>query len=222
MSGAWETPPNVLVGMLHVETTTIAWSFGFRNLIIPGYIPPFPVAGVPYDMGRNMMCWHALNIGADYVFMLDTDVIPPRDTIPRLISHRQPIVSGLYNRRSPPWSIPVAQKDGQWFTNFKKGGTYEVDVVGAGCLLLERGFLIDMLKRFPIDPKRGKIWFDWRSDMPESLPREERMSEDFSMCRQARMHGYKVYLDTSIECIHQGLADSTYQLFKPAEVRVLT
>ena len=222
------------VGILHTEIVPIAWAFGLRNLIIPGRIPPIPVAGMPFDMARNVICQHALMAGAHAVFMYDSDVIPPRDTILRLLAHKQPIVSGMYCRRSPPWSVPVAQKDFQWFTNFKMGGTYEVDLVGSGCLLLRREFLIDMAQRFPQDRRRGKIWFDWKSDMPRREPHEpfdpnnptilpqEATSEDFSMCQAARKHGYKVLLDTSIQCYHDGFAESTYGQYKPAEVRVLT
>lgn len=234
MSGAWEIPPNVLVGILHTEHVPLAWAFGFRNLIIPGRLPPMPVSGMPYDHGRNTICHHALNIGADAVFMFDSDVIPPRDAILRLLQHRKPIVSGMYCRRSPPHGVPVAMKNGQWFTQFQMGGTYPVDLVGSGCLLLSREFLIDMAQRFPQDVRRGKIWFDWKSDMPRLQPGEvydprnpkilphEASSEDFTMCIAARKHGYEVLLDTSIRCKHDGLAESDYAEYKPAEIRVLT
>lgn len=221
MSGAWEIPPNVQVGILHTDHVPIAWAFGLRNLIIPGHLPPLPVAGMPFDMARNFICQVALQRGADAVFMLDSDVIPPRDTIPRLLAHNKPIVSGMYCRRSPPWSVPVAQKDYRWFTEFQMGGTYPVHLVGSGCLLLRSEFLIDMAQRFPLDARRGKIWFDWRSDMP-NLPVGEATSEDFSMCIAARKHGYEVLLDTSIRCKHDGLAESDYLEYKPAEVRVIT
>lgn len=224
LAGAWEIPPNVLVGILHTEIVPISWAFGLRNLIVPGNLPIMPVSGMPFDMSRNVICQHALNVGADAVLHLDSDVIPPRDAILRLLAHRQPIVSGLYCRRSPPWSVPVAQKDGQWLTNFKPGSTVEVDLVGAGCLLLRREFLLDMAQRFPLAPELGKVWFWWRSDLPEATTkREDRTSEDFSTCRAAiNRGGYKVLLDTSIVCRHVGLSDSTYMHYRPAEVIPVT
>ena len=102
MAGAWEikAAKQVLVGILHVDNVTVAWSLGFRNLIIPGEI--LPVTGMPFDMARNTICRHALEHDFEYVFMLDSDVIPPSDTILRLMSHRQPFISGVYCRRSPP------------------------------------------------------------------------------------------------------------------------
>ena len=49
MPAAWEIKQSksVLVGILHTDLTTVAWSLGLRNLIIPGDI--LPVAGMPYD-----------------------------------------------------------------------------------------------------------------------------------------------------------------------------
>lgn len=50
-TGCWEIQQRnkVLCAILHVDTTTIAWALGLRNLIIPG--PIMPVAGMPYDPG---------------------------------------------------------------------------------------------------------------------------------------------------------------------------
>lgn len=237
MPVSWETPPNVLFSMLHTETVPLSWAFGLRNLQIPGRLPPFPVSGMPYDHARNTACQAALEMGADYVFFLDSDVIPPHDVIWRLLKHKAPIVSGLYNRRMPPWAIPVAQKPlGQWWVDdaaVAKGLTVEVDVVGAGCLLLSRDFLENMRARFPLNPAMGRIWFEWKSDRPVlkdpktgmDLPPEqqhEKSSEDFSMCMAARRNGYKVLLDTSIRCRHVGLGSSTYKEYYPDQVQVYT
>ena len=179
MPGAWEIrqQQSVLCGILHVDTTTVAWAFGLRNLIMPGSF--MPVAGMPFDMARNVVCGKALELGAEWVFFLDSDVIPPRDAVLRLMSHRQPVVSGVYCRRSPPHGLPVMIKNGQWVTQFVSGSVIDVDVVGAGCLLIHRTVLGALP---PLDERRGKRWFDWRVDMQHLLPPGEAMSEDFMFC----------------------------------------
>ena len=145
MPGAWEVQNvgRVLVGILHTDVTTMAWSLGLRQLQVPGNI--LPVAGMPYDMARNKINQAALEGGFDFVFHLDSDVIPPPDTILRLMQHNQPIISGVYCRRSPPHGLPVMIKDGQWVTQYPQNSIIDVDVVGAGCLLLRR----DLLEHFP-------------------------------------------------------------------------
>jgi hypothetical protein len=219
VAGSWELRQqnSVLVGILHTDIVPIAWSFGLRNLQIPGAI--LPVAGMPYDMARNVICMKALEMGAEWVFHLDSDVIPPNDAIPRLIAHKQPIISGMYCRRSPPVSVPVMIRGANWHTNFPMGSLQEVDLVGAGCLLIHRTVLE---KLPPISPERGKHWFDWRVDMAGILPQGEALSEDFSFNLHARRHGYKVLVDTSIQCRHVGLGQSSYGRFDPCEATPVT
>lgn len=210
MPGSWEQQNKVLVGVLHVDVVTIHWAMSFRDLIIPGGV--MPMAGTPYDHGRNLICMKALEIGATHVFMLDSDVMLPYDTILRLIKHNQPIISGIYCRRSPPAGVPVMQRQGQWVTQYPKNSIIEVDVVGSGCLLIRRDVLEKMKPSSP-----GHHWFDWRVDMRGSgvFPDDECMSEDFVFCNNARKQGWKVLVDTSIMCKHVGYAEATFAAFNP-------
>jgi hypothetical protein len=217
MAGAWEIRDSNLVvcGILHTEVTTMAWSLGFRNLQIPG--PVLPLTGMPFDHARNVACQKALEIGAQYIFFLDSDVVPPHDAIYRLISHRQPIISGVYCRRSPPVAVPVLIRNGTWFTVPPNSGIVEIDLVGAGCLLIHRSLLESLPPQRP-----GKRWFDWRVDMQGILPPGECLSEDFTYCQHVRRHGHKVLCDTSIQCRHIGYGEATYGQFKPLETIPVT
>ena len=229
MSGSWEiTNSNrVLVGILHTEQTTMAWSFGLRNLQIPGrdelrtFNPFLPVCGMPYDMARNVCVRAALDLGASHIFFLDSDVIPPRDTILRLLSHNLDFVSGTYFRRSPPAGVPVAQKHGTWLdlSKVRPGSLVEVDLVGAGCLLLSRRMLE---KLPPQDPQTGKHWFSWRVDQQGLRPTHECLSEDFTLNIHAKQHGFSTWLDTSIQCGHCGNSEAFNGGLRPLEVRTQT
>jgi len=161
----------------------------------------------------------ALECGATHILMLDSDVIPPHDAVLRLLAHKLPIVSGMYCRRSPPHGVPVMIKDGKWITDFKPGSLIEVDVVGAGCLLIS----CDVLRALPPQrPECGAHWFDWRVDMQGILPPGECLSEDFTFNTHCRKHGYKTYVDTSILCRHVGTAQATYGKFEPLESMAVT
>ena len=221
-AGAWEIRERnkVLVGILHVDTTTIAWSLGLRRLIIPGP-EPLCVAGMPYDMGRNVICQRALEMGVEWVFHLDSDVVCPPDTILRLMAHGQPIISGVYYRRSPPHGIPVMLRrlpggGTQWLQDLPPRGLIEVDLVGAGCLLIHKSVL---QKLPPIDPAIGKRWFSWRVDRQGILPPGECLSEDFSFNLHCQKNGYKIMVDTSIRCRHIGFCEAGPELgrFVPCE-----
>ena len=219
MPGAWEQSSFVLCVVLHTDITSIAWAFGLRNLKIPGQV--IGLAGMTYDHARNAGAMQALDAGATHVFFLDSDIIPPPDAILKLLAHNQPIISGLYCRRSPPVGVPVMQRPpGQWITQYPANQVIDVDVVGAGCLLIRR----DVLEKLPPQrPEAGKHWFDWRVDtqgcpITNGIPP---MSEDFTFCLHAKKMGYPILVDTSVVCRHVGLAQSAYQRFEPLDAHVL-
>lgn len=222
MAGAWEQRgrPNVLCGILHTEVTTLAWSFGLRNLQMPGDF--LPVAGRPYDDARNYCCEAVLNGPFSHLFFLDSDVIPPSDAVLKLLSRNLPVVSGVYFRRSHPHGHPVAIKRGAWLTPFKPNSLVEVDLVGAGCLLIRRD-VIEQMK--PQRPEAGKKWFDWRVDTAALKPPPDKpsLSEDFTFCHAIRMQmGIKTILDTSVICRHAGFAEATYGAMGPLNTAVQT
>jgi len=199
MPGSWEQMNSVLGYVLHTETTSVAWAFGLRNLQIPG--PIIPLAGMPFDHARNAAAKMMLDQGFEWLFSLDSDVIAPNDAVLRLLAHKQPFISGLYHRRSPPHSVGVMIRNGQWVTNYQRGKIIEVDLVGAGCLLIHRS-VVESFFRQPIAP--GHPMFSWQVDMQGILPPGECLSEDFTTCLEWRRRGGKVLVDTSICCRHVG------------------
>ena len=214
MAGSWEIREQrkVLLYSIHTEITTMAWAAGFRNLILPGSYTF--LSGMPYDHARNSAVQQFLASPFEWLFSLDSDVIPPRDAILRLLAHNQPIISGTYFRRSPPHGVPVAIKDGKWVDRYRPGEILEVDLVGAGCLLVHRS----VWERVP--PQRvGKQWFDWRVDLKGTgaYPDHECMSEDFTLCQHWRKHGLRVLLDTGVVCRHAGLSQAVPGALVPLE-----
>lgn len=211
----------VVGAIIHVDTCTIPWALAFRNLRpFADQMPFLPIAGKPFDDARNSCVRAFLETDYQHLFFLDSDVSPPSDCVPRLLSHKLPIVSGVYYRRSPPHGKPVMMKNGQWYSDHPPG-LIEVDFVGAGCLLVHRS----VFERVP--PQRpGKPWFDWRVDLrdcdPPIVSPDSCLSEDYSWNLHVRKHGYKVMVDTDIRCKHIGLAEADKESMLPAEARMFT
>lgn len=169
-----------------------------------------PYKGFLYDIETDR---HVFAGGLGPILLHNSDVIPPPDCILRLLSHNLPIVSAMYCRRSPPHSVPVMMRNHQWITKFPMGSLVEVELVGAGALLVHRS----VYEKVP--PQRnGKNWFDWRVDMKGFIPDNLCLSEDYTWNAHVRNHGYKIYCDTSIRCKHIGLAQADYGTFLPAEI----
>lgn len=147
--------------------------------------------GALIDRARNHLVDQMLHhpIEPTHILFLDSDIIPATDTLVKLLEAEQPIVSGLYRKRLFPHE-PVA------FTKDKKGclqpivatgrRLQKVDVVGGGCLLVQRG----------VFQKIKGPWFT--SEWTE----QGHLSEDFSFCEKAKKAGYKIYVDTTVIPLH--------------------
>ena len=218
MAGSWEliNQNRVLVCTLTRELVSTTWAINFRNLQIPGSYTF--VTGMPFDHARNTGCQKLLELGWEWLFFLDDDVLCPADTIPRLMAHKLPIVSGMYYRRAEPL-VPVMLKEKEdkkgydWITAYAQNSLVEVDLVGCGCLLIHR----DLLTKYPPVSKNCR-WFEWRCDHMD-LPPNERTSEDFTYMRYIREKGEKIFVDTSIVCRHVGLSESLNGVLKPLELK---
>jgi len=172
-----------------------------RSLELPSRHLILPTPGVQgIDRARNYLVQRMIDLKYDSIFFLDDDVVPPPDAVRRLFSRNLPVVSGLYRRRIEPF-LPVALYDTKPYPsplgNYEPGALIEVDLVGAGCLLVQR-------KVFEFIPKP---WFEWRQNR-EDLPEGDRVSEDFAFCRKLRTVGIKTVLDTAIQCDHLGYGQS--------------
>lgn len=219
MPGAWETHRQklVLAATIHTEVTTIAWAMGLKRLQIPGDF--IGATGMPYDMSRNHCVQQMLQGGYHYLYFHDSDVIAPADTIYRLMAWRQPIVSAMYCRRSPPHGVPVAIKNGKWLDQVPGPGEHplvEVDFVGAGALLIHRS----ALERHLPDAPPHKPWFHWRVDEAGHCPPGQALSEDFTWCQRVRATGLKVLLDTSVRCLHVGYSQADLGSLQPLNNQV--
>lgn len=220
MPGAWEAGrPGVLVATLTREMVATRWAKGYRDLQLPPASFTSFLSGMPFDHARNMACENMLNMNFTWLFFLDDDVVAPPDTIQRLINHGKDIVSGIYHRRALPIA-PVmlrfdANDQAQWVNEYPANTLIEVDLVGAGCLLIHRRVLERM----------SRPWFEWQLGKEDPKPEPgvkvpSKLSEDFSFCRKAkREFGFGIYVDTSIQCEHIGLGHAhTGGTFMPSSV----
>lgn len=180
-----------------------------RNMEMPLPYVWHCTSGYPIDISRDHLVKKALEDGVDYVFFMDTDVIPHPRAISILLSWQLPIISGLY------WSkarLPCAYQFGEDETHVDaidpatidpkntKQRLMEVAAVGAGCLLIDA-------RVFSVIPEP---WFQW--DMVPWIPREEGSghSEDINFCLKAKKYGFPIYLDAGIRCKH--LLEGSYCL----------
>ncbi|MFH0752367.1 MAG: glycosyltransferase family 2 protein [archaeon] len=144
--------------------------------------------------GHNILRKKVLDEGYDYLFLLDSDTIPPRDVIERLLSHGKKVVSGMYYQprtiNGERLFIPVIRlgipgnKD-QWSIPPRElwdcGKLIRVVCSGTGCLLIHR----DILKDF-------KFWYNPKG----------KGTDDIFFFKSLLDADVECYCDTGVVCRH--------------------
>jgi hypothetical protein len=162
------------------------------------------------DALRNDLVNMALRIGASHLIMMDTDQIYPVETIPKLLSHRLPVVGCVVHRRYPPFDpILLRGKPGDYesIDEWERDSLVEVDATGCGCLMFE----MQVFKRMP------RPWFRFRH-----LDNGEGIGEDIGFCSDLKAAGYRIFIDTSIQCGHLttlNVTKETYALYKSVKIK---
>lgn len=202
---------------------SVDWALSFGNMDKPPIWDIMRLSGLPWDVARTQAAYQCLNGGYQWLFQLDGDILAPKETIPKLVSHRLPIVSGLYYQRFPTWTgieaayLPcmfneLVGPDGkvgkQAITEFIPGSLVEAHCVPGGCLLEHRSVFERMLAA------GIKEFYKWTLTAASEPPGSGR-SEDFEHIARARALGFKAFVDTSIVCTHETGAQVTPKGLQP-------
>jgi len=182
---------------------SITWSITFKELIIPGTYSIGCWIGLPVDVVRNRLVKDAQDAKAKFIFFLDSDVLPPADSLAMMRQFHHPIVTGIYWAK-PGYPAVWRYKRGKYLpiTNWGNAGSFNVDAAGAGCLLID-------MRVFDVVPYP---WFKWGVRDPRS--KRKGLGEDFYFFRKAAKHGFPAICVPAVQCKHQGrsemMPDGTY------------
>lgn len=141
--------------------------------------------------------------GSQKVLFLDVDQVFPFDLIPKLLSRNQPIVSGLTYMRGKPYSPLAGWKKGKkyvnnegkpWKENFahfpeNEKNLIEVDWTNIGCLMVD----MDVF---------SKIYFPCFIEKWSKTEGIRSKGHDLIFCEAVKKAGYKIYVDTLVQCGH--------------------
>jgi hypothetical protein len=136
---------------------------------------------------RERLATEAVNLGAEYLLWLDSDITFPATTAMRLMAHDEPIVACNYIRRQLPAKGVAYEVIGDW-NNPLPFDIYnhlvEVQGVGMGCMLMRT----EIFSQIP------KPWFEfgWSPDSNDHL------GEDMILCQKMAATGYSVKIDSQL------------------------
>lgn len=159
-----------------------------------GKIGVFAPQSYAIDASRNLIVEHALEIGYDYILWVDSDMILPKNTLLRLLSHNKDIVSGVYSYKVINGENAVVKRYSK-----TEEDTYEdvslkeiretkelmlVDGIGFGCVLTK----VDIFNKIE------QPWFRYDKDL----------GEDIFFCRKAQETGIEIFVDPTVKAGHVG------------------
>ena len=170
------------------------------------------VRGYDVATARNNIAQCALNCNADYVLMVDNDVVLPKDALKNLLEDPVDVCIGYYAHRGNDnlyhgrtCACKLLQEDGTEYYHFplesestaaemqemRKAGItkFEIHGGGMGCALIKT----DVFRRTEYP------WYDWVNygDSERGM-----LSEDLHFCVLCRIHGIKIHTDVRVGCGH--------------------
>ncbi len=134
---------------------------------------------------RTWLVNEAIKNGGTHLLFVDSDMIFPDDTIPRLLAHKKEIVGVRYKKREFPvkWLYEAVGEESET-------DIFKVNHVGTGLMLID----------LSVFKKMKGSWFNFGRDSQGALV----LGEDVWFCNSARDEGYDVYVDPTIQVGHLG------------------
>lgn len=170
------------------------------------------VRGYDCATARNRIAQKALDINADYVLMVDNDVVLPKDTLVNLTDDIKDVCLGFYPHRGDDniyhgrtcvcklydnsgikyFNYPLeSEYTAQELADLKAEGNYKVQIHGGGmgCAFINTDVFYRV--NYP--------WYDWVNYANEH---RGMLSEDLYFCEGCRKRNIPIYTDTRVSCGH--------------------
>jgi hypothetical protein len=148
---------------------------------------------IPTPVVRNTAVMVGLNLRATHLLMIDDDMCPPPDLIPRLLAHNVDIVAPLFFRaggRQDPLVFEYTD-DGQSrsMVDYPRDTLFQVHAgIGTGVILIKMEVFMAMPKPWFFYPQDGKVGMD------------------LTFCRRATECGFLIFCDSTFVVPQMGLA----------------
>lgn len=169
------------------------------------------IRGYDCAQARNRIAQEAMDEGADYVLMVDNDVVLPGDAIANFLDDPVDVCLGVYPNRNgdnvytgATCACRLDQPDGTPYYNYPTESEYsaqEINAMARAGLKKARihggGFGCAFVKT-DVFRKLKWPWFKW----VEYEDGHGVLSEDLYFCEQCKEAGIPVYTDPRVRCGH--------------------
>lgn len=197
-----------LIAIPSMDQVPAQFAQSLATLNKPGdCIITFQIGSLIYA-SRNELAKKAVQMGADFIFWLDSDMLFDPNTLTDMMQTLQEqkldILTGLYFRRVPPFSpvlfdkLDIKASETEWHNmETVPDKLFEVEGCGFGCVLMRTEILLSiMAKNNNLFAPIGNV------------------GEDLSFCWRARNTGYKIYCDPRVTLGHVGHTIITKEFYE--------
>lgn len=154
---------------------------------------------------RNHIVKEFLKTDCTHLLFIDDDMVFDQDAVMKLLAHDVDICTGIAYQRGEPYApcAFILNPDTKCFHPTEVGekkGMAQVDAVGG---------YFPLIKRHVLENTDGP-WFVYGdislgyNDNPDTDPVGKGIGEDIYFCVKAKMAGFEIWLDTSLEIKHIG------------------
>lgn len=170
------------------------------------------VRGYDCATARNKIAQKALDLNADYVLMVDNDVVLPRDALINLTDDPRDICLGYYAHRDADniyrgrtCVCKLYQPDGVKYFNYPLESEYtaqelkELQEKGITKLRIHGGGMGCAFIKTELFSRLKYPWYDW---VNYGDGNRGSLSEDLFFCERCRKAGIHVFTDTRVSCGH--------------------
>lgn len=195
-------PKKGIIGLPHTGTFPWQTDMSLLSLQFPeDHIIKYHLIGscLVYD-ARDKVIEFAIKEDADWIFFLDSDMVPPSDILKKLVNMNVPIASGMAFKRTPPFQpcfytrVEINKETHKPYLespiDFPNEGILECQGVGMACCMIRREVWENCGEK--LSDKLNQTWF---------FPYPG-IGEDLSFCMRARRKGFKMFVDLSINVGH--------------------
>lgn len=174
------------------------------------------VHGLLVDEARNKLIEHAIKENAKYLIFVDDDIALPRDGLGMFIQTAErfngdAVIGGVATIKgtSTP-AISTVDKEGRLITPDCSPKFEPIQITwatGCACLLIPVNILKEMKVKEPDIPW---CWIGMKDGKQEC-------GEDIFLCDGIQRAGYKIYIDTRIQCLHFNMETGDYYSYIPVD-----
>lgn len=167
-----------------------------------GYVE---ITDQPVDSARNYLIEKVLETDAEYLFFVGDDTVSPYDAFKVLhkTSKENPncVIAGVYYIKLSDPMVMVRKNNMISVANVDPGQVFEAWQTGMDCMLIPMHILRSMKEKEPDIP------FCCIANNLENIPF---IGEDNFFVHRLRKHGYKLLVNTDVQCLHMDVYTGKY------------